>query len=129
MRAFVVSTVFVAALAQAVIFGQEPAQAGVAKPVEPAPDFLHQNELTGDWNGRRTRWKDKGVELASSLTQFYQGVASGGIETGSEYNGTAQATLTFDLGKLVGWNYWSAEVKAETRFGGPLLPGTERSAR
>jgi porin len=124
MRAFVASTVFVAALAQAVISGQEPAQAGAAKPVEPARDFLHQDELTGDWNGTRTRWKDKGVELASSLTQFYQGIASGGITTGSEYNGTAQATLTFDLGKLVGWNYWSAEVQAETRFGGPLLLGT-----
>jgi porin len=125
MRTFVVSTVFVAALAQAAtIFGQEPAQAAVAKPVEPTPDFLHRDELTGDWNGTRTKWKDNGVELASSLTQFYQGIASGGITTGSEYSGTAQATLTFDLGKLVGWSYWSAEVKAETRFGGPLLTGT-----
>jgi hypothetical protein len=40
--------------------------------------------LTGSWGGVRTRWKDKGVVLDSSLTQFYQGVASGGSETGSE---------------------------------------------
>src|SRR5207342_1195588 len=65
-----------------------------------------------------------GVELASSLTQFYQGVSSGGTKTDSEYNGTAQALLEFDLGKLAGWQFWSAEVKAETRFGGPLLTST-----
>jgi porin len=133
-RAFVLSTVCVAALApNAVIRGQEPtpsprqasAQAAGAKPAQaPDPDLFHQEELTGDWNGTRTRWKDKGFELVSSLTQFYQGVASGGTETGSEYNGTVQAELKFDFGKLVGWEHWLAEVKAETRFGGPLLGGT-----
>jgi porin len=97
-------------------------------PAAPQPaavtGLLHQEELTGDWDGLRTRWKDKGVVLDSSLTQFYQGVASGGTETGSEYNGTAQATLEFDFGKLAGWQFWSVEVKAEWRFGGPLLGGT-----
>jgi porin len=135
-----VGIVCLAAVAQsAVVYGQEPtapslltpsadvtaAQAPPAKPAQaPEPDVLHRNELTGDWNGARTQWKNKGVELESSLTQFYQGVASGGVETGSEYNGTAQARLKFDLGKLAGWQWWSAEVKAEMRFGGPLLGGT-----
>jgi porin len=148
-RAFIVSGVCVAALTQTVVvYGQESlpsplrastdaaattvtrdaeitaAQAGAAQPAPPPLDFLHQEELTGEWGGARTTWKNKGVELASSLTQFYQGVAAGGVETGSEYNGTAQAKLTFDLGKLAGWNFWSAEIKAETRFGGPLLLGT-----
>jgi porin len=152
-RAFVLSTVCVAALSpNAVIRGQEPtpsplrassdaiaasvkrdaeipaAQAGVAKPAQPsAPEFFHQEELTGDWNGTRTKWKNKGVELESSLTQFYQGVASGGIETGSEYNGTVQAELKFDLGKLAGWNYWLAEVKAETVLAGPCSEAPARS--
>jgi porin len=62
--------------------------------------------------------------LASSLTQFYQGVSSGGTKTSSEYNGTAQAKVDFDFGKLAGWNYWSAEIKAEMRFGGPLVTNT-----
>ena len=99
------------------MYAQEPA-------TPPKPDLLHQEELTGDWNGVRTRWKDKGVELESSLSQFYQGVASGGTDTGSEYNGKAEAALEFDFGKLAGWSYWMAEVKAEVRFGGPLLGGT-----
>jgi len=95
-------------------------QVEAAKPA-PAPDFLHQDTLTGDWNGTRTSWKNKGVELASSLTQFYQGVSSGGTGTSSEYNGTAQAKVDFDFGKLAGWHDWSAEIKAEMRFGGPLV--------
>jgi porin len=123
-----VGAVFVAMLAQqAAAFGQAQTSSpshGSNDAQTPTHDFLHQDELTGDWNGTRTKWKDKGVELVSSLSQFYQAIASGGIQTAHEYNGTAQATLTFDLGKLAGWNYWSTEVKAETRFGGPLLTST-----
>src|SRR3954452_4464805 len=128
-RAFVLTAVLVASLAQGeVAFGQDApalAQGGTAKPApQPAPDVIHQEELTGDWGGARTKWKAKGVELASSLTQFYQGVSSGGTGTSSEYNGTAQAKLNFDFGKLAGWKFWSAEIKAETRFGGPLVTST-----
>jgi porin len=124
---FALTTVCVALLwSNAVIRGQEPtsAQAAAKPAAAAAPDFLHQDELTGDWGGARTTAKNKGVELESSLTQFYQGVSSGGTGTSSEYNGTAQALLKFDLGKLAGWQFWSAEIKAETRFGGPLVTGT-----
>jgi len=148
-RAFVLSAVFVVLLTQhALTYGQEStesiphassnapptteqtndntaAQAAATTPGQaPVPDFLHQEELTGHWNGVRTKLKNKGFELASSLTQFYQGVASGGTDTGSEYNGTAQAKLSFDFDKLAGWKHWSAEIKAEVRFGGPLLTST-----
>jgi len=115
-------------LPNALVRGQEPtsAQAASTPAATPAPDFLHQEELTGDWNGRRTRWKDKGFAVESSLTQFYQGVSSGGTRTSSEYNGTAQAKLKFDLGKLADrqFLFWLAEIKAETRFGGPLVTST-----
>ena len=77
---------------------------GASATPPPAVDGLLEREaLTGDWAGLRTGWQDKGVVLDSSLTQFSQGVASGGIETGSEYNGPAQAGLEFDLEKLAGW--------------------------
>jgi porin len=68
--------------------------------------------------------KDKGVELKFELNQFYQGVASGGVETGSEYNGKLDTNFKFDFGKLAGWQFWSAEIETGTRFGGPLLLGT-----
>lgn len=127
---------FIAVIASGVLSGtalcqtppqQAPAQPppAPAPPPPPAPTgFLEQETLTGDWGGARTRWKDKGVTVDSSLTQFFQGVSSGGNETGSEYNGTAQAKLEFDFGKLAGWQFWSAEIKGEWRFGGPLLTGT-----
>ena len=91
------------------------AQGASAKPA-PAPDFFHQDTLTGDWNGTRTIWKNKGVDLASSLTQFYQGVSSGGTGTSSEYNGTAPAKVGLDFGKLGGWNDWSAEIWCADRL-------------
>ena len=88
------------------------------------PGFRPSGKLTGDWGGARTNAKNKGFELASSLTQFYQGVSSGGTKTDSEYNGTFQILTKFDLAKLVGWKYWSADIKAEVRFGGPLVTST-----
>lgn len=103
--------------------GTNPQTAGSTAQT-PAAGVEHRKELTDDWGGLRARWKDKGVVVDTSLTQFYQGVASGGTETGSDYNGTAQARVEFDFGKLAGWQFWSAEVKGEWRFGGPLLGGT-----
>jgi porin len=99
------------------------AQASGATPPSDSGMFRRE-QLTGNWNGLRTQWKDKGFEVASSVSQFYQGVASGGISTGSEYNGNAQLGLEFNFQKLTGWKNWFAEAKAELRFGGPLLGGT-----
>jgi porin len=102
------------------------ADAGRQEPAAPPPAtrLLAREGLTGDWGGARTRWKNKGVVFESALTQFYQGVASGGTDTGDAYNGKAEAELTFDFGKLAGWQFWSAEIKAEWRFGDPTLGGT-----
>ena len=105
--------------------GQNPANPqSPGSTAQPAASDTQRETLTGDWEGVRTRWTNKGFVIDSSLSQFYQGVTSGGTETGSEYNATLQATLTFDFGKMAGWQYWSAEVKGEWRFGGPLLAGT-----
>ena len=80
--------------------------------------------MTGNWGGVRSKWKDKGVELQFSVTQFFQGLASGGIETGrTEYNGVLKSDFKFDFGKLAGWKFWLGEIETETRFGGPPLGG------
>lgn len=105
MRAIVVGVVLVATFARDGAGGQDKEQAK-------SPDKSQEKP------------HDNGVTLNGSLTQFYQGVTSGGAETGSEYNGSAQTRLKVDFGKLAGWEFWSAEVKAEFRFGGPVLPGT-----
>jgi hypothetical protein len=62
--------------------------------------LLQQEELTGDWRGLRMRRKDKDVVFAARSRSSIR--VSGGTETGSEYNATAQATLEFDFGKLTG---------------------------
>jgi porin len=104
----------------------EPAQTPAAtdNPAEtPVPNLWHQEELTGDWGGARTKWKEKGFDAEIALNQFYQGVASGGVQTGSEYNGTFATTFKFDFGKMMGWKFWSAEFQTITRFGGPVVGG------
>jgi porin len=80
--------------------------------------------MTGEWAGTRSKFEERGVELDLKVAQFLQGVASGGIRTGSEYNGKFQTAFKLDLGKLAGWKFWSAEIKTETRFGGSLLGRT-----
>jgi porin len=107
------------------VFSLGYGQSATVPPSTPTPDhdFWTQQELTGDWGGTRSRWKEKGIELEFRLTNFFQGVASGGLEADSEYNGKFEYTMKFDLGKVAGWKYWSSEIKAEARWGGPLLGG------
>ena len=109
------------------IYGQEPqSNSPTAPPPAPAPEtnFLAREELTGNWGATRSRWQDKGVELEFKASQFIQGVADGGIDTGAVGNSKFQTIFKFDLGKLAGWNFWTVDIKTETRFGGPLLLGT-----
>jgi carbohydrate-selective porin OprB len=56
-------------------------------PAAPEPDFWRQQTMTGDWGGTRSRWKEKGIELEFKSSNFYQGVASGGIRQDEVYNG------------------------------------------
>lgn len=139
--AFVLATVLLTALSAmgSETYAQEPTptpssasadagaatQTAAAKPTpEPEPDFWHQEELTGDWGGTRSRWKEKGVGLEFKLTQFYQGVVSGGLRKSSEYNGVFETNFEFDFGKLAGWENWHAQIQTQTRFGGPPVGGT-----
>lgn len=102
----------------------EPAAAAAPTPT-PETEFWTREKLTGDWGGDRLRLKDEGLEIELSLTQFYQGVADGGIRRGSVYNGVFKTNFKMDLGKMkAGWQWWSAQVQSEVRFGGPLLGGT-----
>ena len=103
-----------------------PAPADAASPAPapvPTPDFWEQEEMTGDWGGARSRMKEKGVTTEITLSQFAQGVAAGGITRGGVYNGSFQTDFKFDFGKLAGWQFWSADFKTETRYGGPVLLG------
>jgi carbohydrate-selective porin OprB len=113
VRAFTVSTfVFVAVIRFA--YAQEPAPT-------PESDFWTRETMTGDWGGTRSRWKEKGIELDFKLSNFVQGVVSGGPGEDTEYNGKFEMEWKFDLGKVAGWKYWSCEIKTEFRFSGPVV--------
>jgi porin len=70
----------------------------------PEPDFWTQPELTGGWGGARSRWKEKGIELELKLSNFFQGVASGGLEEGSEYNGKFEFKHSTKRAQRNGWS-------------------------
>ena len=87
--------------------------------------FRDAGTMTGDWGGTRSRMKEEsGVELEFRFTEFAQGVVPAASTRAAVGNGKFQTIFKFDLGKLAGWEYWLAEVRTETRFGGPLLLGT-----
>ena len=101
-----------------------PAQTPAPAP-SPKPDFWHWEKMTGDWGGDRERLKSEGLEMDFKFTQFYQGVAAGGLRQDSEYNAVFEMKLKMDLGKMKpSLKFWLAEVQTQWRFGGPLLGGT-----
>lgn len=121
-----------------IAYGQEPKPSPTSPPSESTsanrtsdqtapqldPAFRERESITGEWGGIRSRWKEAGIDLEFKASQFVQGVAAGGTDTGSVGNGKFQTSFKFDLGKLAGWNFWTVDIKTETRFGGPLLGGT-----
>jgi porin len=86
-----------------------------------APPFggplLERPKLTGDWFGCRDAVRDHGITLDISTTQFYQGVASGGLEQSFKYGGRNDYFLTLDGEKLGLWKGFSVNLHGETRYG------------
>lgn len=58
-----------------------------------------------------------GIVYDLVATQFYQGVASGGVERGFEYGGKVDQFVILDSGKLGLWRGMTMTMHAETRFG------------
>ena len=83
-----------------------------------AEDIWTRDKLTGDWWGARTDLSDHGIDLDLRLSQYYQGVTSGGVDTNSEYGGTVDYRVNIDTNKLFGtWEGFSVDMHARTRFG------------
>jgi porin len=113
-----------------------PPPAETDAPEEGPPPFggpiLERPKLTGDWCGCRTQLQDCGITLDVSTTQFYQGVASGGLEQSFPYGGRNDYFLNLDGEKLGLWKGFFVNLHGETRYGesanfitGPLSPVNE----
>jgi porin len=98
--------------------------AEVAKPapqqtaVEQFREVWNRDLFTGDWEGWRTTLHDHGIDVGLRLSQYGQGVASGGVDKNGEYGGTMDYRVNTDLRKLFGlWEGLSVSMHARTRFG------------
>ena len=82
-----------------------------------AGDFWHREQLFGDWLGARSSLAERGIVADVYLTQFYQGVTSGGVEQTFKYGGKLDYEFTF-VGEKLGLNKgFTAMMHAETRYG------------
>ncbi|WP_217647190.1 carbohydrate porin [Planctomicrobium piriforme] len=74
-------------------------------------------KLTGDWFGAREQGADRGITLDANLTQFFQGVASGGQDQTSAYGGKLDYYLNIDGDKSGLCDGLLVSIHAETRYG------------
>ena len=79
--------------------------------------FGERLKLTGDWFGIRDTLAAKGITLDANLTQFFQGVASGGKERAFEYGGKIDYFLNIDGNHAGLWQGFLVTMHAETRYG------------
>jgi porin len=73
--------------------------------------------ITGDWLGARDALFDAGIDLRTNLSQFFQGVASGGLRQTFPYGLKFDYFGTIEGEKLVGWEGLFVNLHAESRFG------------
>ena len=71
---------------------------------EAAPGFWEQDNLTGTWDGLRTRLVDSGVTFGLQEQSEVWGNLMGGLRRGAVYDGLTTPSLLLDLNKLIGWS-------------------------
>ena len=59
--------------------------------------------LTGDWNGLRSDWADRGVEVDLAHTADVMTVIDGGETRSTYYSGLLEAGVSIDAEQLFGW--------------------------
>ena len=80
-------------------------------------NLLERSYLLGSLGGARDFLVDHGFYFDAAVTQFLQGVVSGGKDNGSaRYNGTADYWLTFDSGKAGLWSGGAVFLHAESSW-------------
>ena len=95
-----------------------------ALPAADCDSFDERLKLTGDWFAAKDRWCGRGVTLDTNLTQFFQGVASGGKEQVFEYGGKLDYYLNIDGDKSGLRDGFLVSIHAETRYGEDINPDT-----
>jgi porin len=92
-----------------------------ARAAEPVPERVDSPRdapwLLGDWNGRRIRLQDHGVDLQLGYTGEFAFNATGGVRQEAAYADQYVAGATFDLGRLAGLDGTTVQVTLTARTG------------
>lgn len=80
-------------------------------------DCRTRSHFTGDRLGARSSLADAGVTFFGDLTQYYQGVAAGGLAQQFEYGGRVDYLLDLDSAKMGLWEGGRFDFRGETRLG------------
>jgi porin len=75
------------------------------KQKEPAPpaSIWEQSTLTGDWGGARTALSDRGIDLSINYIGETLSNVTGGLKTGTQYQGRLELTVETDFQKMLNW--------------------------
>ncbi|MBT6153990.1 MAG: hypothetical protein HOL01_15660 [Planctomycetaceae bacterium] len=80
-------------------------------------DLWTRQTLTNGFWGAQSALAQRGIFYKASVTQFYQGVTSGGAEQTDRYGGKLDQYLIFDGGTLGLWDGLKLIMHTETAFG------------
>lgn len=88
-----------------------------AMPAAQRSDFWTRGQFLDDWCGFRSDLAESGVTVIGDFTQYYQGVASGGLVRQFAYGGRGDYLIDIDSGKLGLWEGGQLDLRGETRLG------------
>ncbi len=80
-------------------------------------DIYSQEGFSKDLFGLRSSLSEKGITFDADVTQFYMGVANGGVSREFRYSGHGDYVMNIDSAKLGGPEGLFVKIKAEHRFG------------
>lgn len=87
-------------------------------PTDACGDYARSMERACDrWICLSRRLEENcGIKFEGAVTQFYQGVASGGLQRKFRYGGHGDYDLDLDMGKICGLDGFTIELGSEHRF-------------
>ena len=92
-----------------------------ALPRTPPPpwsgDIWQRSQLAGDWFGSRNKLAENGLSFFADLTQYYQGVTTGGLAQQFKYGGRGDYLIDIDTAKAGLWQGGHLDLRGETRLG------------
>src|SRR5436190_9696850 len=88
-----------------------------ASPPPWSGDFWTRSQVSGDWFGTRDDLAENGLTFFGDITQYYQGVTTGGLARQFAYGGRGDCLIDVDSEKMGLWEGGHLDLRGETRLG------------